>query len=199
MSNGRLHSVGKLHSIFPLLQFLNNNKVSPPCCCDVSVFTYMGVGASVGCTRGFKHACAHMSWHMSYTPVGAWQAGTKHCRREPSWSSSLAGNWPCCTLNCSRKHLQTLGHTKKSLKKYIHRITERNWSLKCVRQKKWGMKLDWQTGLTHLHGYWVYGCSNFKTSLFKHHDRCVVDTGSCKNQTSGDYRRQSRVRSFKPT
>lgn len=32
--------------------------------------------------------------------------------------------------------------------------------------------------LQYLHGYWVYGGSNFKTSLFKHHDRCVVDAGS---------------------
>lgn len=48
-----------------------------------------------------------------YTPSGAWQACTTHRRQWPSWSSSSAGSWPCCTWSCSRKHLQTLGCTKK--------------------------------------------------------------------------------------
>lgn len=41
--------------------------------------------------------------------------------------------------------------------------------------------------LQDLHGYWVYGGSNFKTSLFKHHDRCVVDAGAWE-KTRGSMR-----------
>lgn len=187
MSDGRLNSVCKLDSIFPLLPVLNEKQSeSAVMLWYVCVYMHQQVEvAPVCCTRGSENACPHMLQHMSYTPVGAWAAGTRHYRRGPSWSSSSAGNWPCCTLNCSRKHLQTSGHTKKKNSE-IYTITERNWSLKHVSQKKWGLELDWQAGLTYLHCYWVYGCSNFKTSLFKHHDRCVVDTGSCGNQTSGD-------------
>ncbi len=169
----------------PSCHFWIQNKLSLPWRVSVCVYIYIrevGVAPVGCCTCNFMHACAHMLQHMSYTPVDAWLAGTRRYRREPSWSSSSAGNWPCCILNCSRKHLQTLGHTKKNSK--IHKSAVRKY----VGQKKseWGVELDWQTGLKYLNGYWVYCCSNFKTSLFKHHDRCVVDTGSCGNQTWGD-------------
>lgn len=41
---------------------------------------------------------------------------------------------------------------------------------------------DRQTGLRYLNGNWIDRCSNFKTSLFKHHDGCVVDTRSYGRQ-----------------
>lgn len=41
--------------------------------------------------------------------------------------------------------------------------------------------------LYYLHGYWVNGASNFKTSLFKHHDWCVVNAGSWE-KTRGSIR-----------
>ena len=38
--------------------------------------------------------------------------------------------------------------------------------------------------MRYLNGHWVYRRSDFKTSLFKHHDGCVVDTGSCEKPDS---------------
>lgn len=45
-------------------------------------------------------------------PVWSWEGGTTHWRRWPSWSSSGAGNWPCCIYCCSRKHHRTEGRTE---------------------------------------------------------------------------------------
>lgn len=40
----------------------------------------------------------------------------------------------------------------------------------------------------YLDGDRVYRGSNFKASLLKHHDGCVVDTGPCGKQTGWDIR-----------
>lgn len=54
-----------------------------------------------------------MRWFgLRCIPVWSWEGGTTHWRRWPSWSSSGAGNWPCCTYCCSRKHHRTEGRTE---------------------------------------------------------------------------------------
>lgn len=109
----------------------------------VSLCQLCGGVAPVGRTRGLMHARAHVLQHMSYTPAGAWLAGTTHYRQGPSWSSSSAGNWPCCTWNCSRKHLQTSGHTKVcKFKRNLLQCSEEQGHMSHVLEKTWMRNRD---------------------------------------------------------
>lgn len=55
------------------------------------------------------------------------------------------------------------------------------------------------TRLKYLNGYRVYGSSNFKTSLFKHHDRCVVNTGSYREHRQDETEQNGKKKVFSVT
>ncbi len=54
-------------------------------------------------------------------PDGSSEAGTTHCRRWPSYSSSWADNSPSQTYCCSRRRPQTEGHTRIT-QRYVNEI-----------------------------------------------------------------------------
>lgn len=96
-------------------------------------------GAHMLCTRS----------DSDHTPSGASPAGTRRCRRGPSWSSSSVGSWPCCTWSCSKRHLQTLGRTGGTFRHDRElkgeKKSERSWRLNEVRRLPW-----WRLGKSWL-------------------------------------------------
>lgn len=98
-------------------------------------------------------------------------------------------------LELFQKASPNFGSYWEKLKKY--KQVQCKWSfvglLLWMNTSEWAMELDWHTEVNYLHGNWVYCCSNFKTSLFKHHDWRIVDAGSCEKEQTDHKNKEYRV------